>query len=62
MNAANEIAVDAFLNRKISFPGIWETVQKVMESHDSIAHPSLDAIVEADLWARQEAGALVISY
>ena len=59
LNAANEIAVDAFLNRKISFPGIWQTVEKVINAHDSIAHPSLDAIVEADLWARQKASTLM---
>jgi 1-deoxy-D-xylulose-5-phosphate reductoisomerase len=59
MNAANEVAVDAFLNHKISFPGIWQTVQKVMDAHESIAHPPLDAIVEADSWARAQAGELV---
>ena len=59
MNAANEIAVDAFLNGKIAFPGIWETVQKVMDAHESVAHPSLDAIMEADSLAREQAKALV---
>ena len=59
MNAANEVAVDAFLNRKIPFPGIWQTVQKVMDAHESVAHPPLDAIVEADTWARAQAGELV---
>jgi len=59
MNAANEVAVDAFLNRKISFPGIWQTVEKVMNAHESVAHPSLDAIVEADHQARAQARALV---
>ena len=59
LNAANEIAVDAFLHRRLSFPGIWQTVQKVMDAHDSIAHPSLDAIVEADSEARAKAKALI---
>jgi 1-deoxy-D-xylulose-5-phosphate reductoisomerase len=59
MNAANEVAVDAFLNRKIPFPGIWKTVGRVMDAHQSVAHPSLDAIVGADSWARQCATSLV---
>ncbi|MEI8341928.1 MAG: 1-deoxy-D-xylulose-5-phosphate reductoisomerase [Verrucomicrobiota bacterium] len=59
MNAANEVAVDAFLNRKISFPGIWQTVQKVMDAHEPVAHPSLDAIVEADSWARKQSKSLI---
>ena len=59
MNAANEVAVEAFLNRKISFPGIWQTVEKIMEEHACVAHPSLDAIVEADSRARAQAAALI---
>jgi 1-deoxy-D-xylulose-5-phosphate reductoisomerase len=59
MNAANEIAVDAFLRHKTGFPGIWETVERVMREHQSVAHPPLDAIVEADAWARKRATALL---
>jgi 1-deoxy-D-xylulose-5-phosphate reductoisomerase len=55
LNAANEVAVDAFLQRKCPFPAIWETVEKVMRSHESVAAPSLEAIVEADSWARRRA-------
>ncbi len=55
MNAANEVAVEAFLNNRLSFPGIWETVATVMEQHRSIADVTLDAIVEADRWARARA-------
>jgi 1-deoxy-D-xylulose-5-phosphate reductoisomerase len=55
MNAANEIAVSAFLDRRISFPRIWQSVEEVMRRHESIAKPSLDAILEADRWARAEA-------
>lgn len=56
MNAANEIAVAAFLNRQIRFPQIWQTVGKVMDRHSTVAHPDLDAILAADKWARAEAG------
>src|SRR5881275_2788787 len=55
MNAANEIAVAAFLDRQVRFPQIWETVQEVMDQHTSVAHPDLDEILRADQWARAEA-------
>jgi 1-deoxy-D-xylulose-5-phosphate reductoisomerase len=53
MNAANEVAVQAFLDGRIRFPAIWETVGTAMERHAVAAHPSLEAIVEADRWARE---------
>jgi 1-deoxy-D-xylulose-5-phosphate reductoisomerase len=59
MNAANEIAVAAFLNRQIRFPQIWETVGKVMDRHRPVAHPELGAILAADQWARAEATAAI---
>ena len=55
MNAANEIAVTAFLDRQVSFPRIWQTVHEVMDQHTSVAHPDLDEILRADQWARAEA-------
>ena len=55
LNAANEVAVDAFLNGKIPFPGIWQTVERVMNAHQVIAHPNLEALIEADAWARRNA-------
>ncbi len=55
LNAANEIAVSAFLERKISFPRIWQTVSAVMDRHSNVAHPDLNAILRADQWARDEA-------
>jgi 1-deoxy-D-xylulose-5-phosphate reductoisomerase len=61
LNAANEVAVSAFLDRKISFPRIWETVAAVMDRHMNVAHPDLDAILRADQWARGEAAGAVES-
>ena len=58
LNAANEMAVSAFLDRKISFPRIWQTVAEVMERHANVAHPDLSAILRADQWARDEAAKL----
>ncbi len=48
MNAANEIAVAAFLNRQVRFPDIWHIVEEVMNRHAPVAHPDLDAILQAD--------------
>jgi 1-deoxy-D-xylulose-5-phosphate reductoisomerase len=59
LNASNEIAVAAFLDGRISFPRIWQTVEEVMNRHSSVAKPTLDAILRADQWARAEASAAV---
>ena len=59
LNAANEVAVSAFIDGRIKFPGIWEVVAEVMLRHASIAHADLNAILAADQWARTEAAALV---
>jgi len=55
LNAANEVAVEAFVNRRLSFVQISETVARTIKQHRLIAHPSLDQILEADAWARREA-------
>lgn len=55
LNAANEIAVDAFRSGKILFPQIWETVASVMATHQTIASPNLDQILAADENARNVA-------
>jgi 1-deoxy-D-xylulose-5-phosphate reductoisomerase len=53
LNAANEVAVEAFVNRKINFPQIFETVRRTMDAHKVVLHPSLEQILEADGWARR---------
>ena len=55
LNAANEIAVDAFCDQHTSFPGISDTVCQVMDRHEVIGQPTLDEILEADAWARETA-------
>jgi len=55
LNAANEIAVEAFVNRKINFPQITETVRRTMDTHSVVSHPTLEQILEADNWARKVA-------
>jgi 1-deoxy-D-xylulose-5-phosphate reductoisomerase len=59
MNAANEVAVAAFLDRQVGFPSIWQIVEEVMNRHRSVAHPDLDAILQADQWAREQANATI---
>jgi len=61
MNAANEIAVAAFLDRQVRFPEIWRIVEQVMNQHTPVAHPDLDAILGADQWARAQAKGCVQS-
>jgi 1-deoxy-D-xylulose-5-phosphate reductoisomerase len=61
MNAANEIAVAAFLDHKLRFPEIWGIVEQVMNRHVPVAHADLDAILGADQWARAQAQGCVES-
>ena len=58
LNAANEHAVDAFVNRRISFLQITELVGRVMERHEVVPHATLEQILAADAWARTEAARL----
>jgi len=55
LNAANEVAVEAFVNRRLDFPGIFSLVRRVMDHHSLVEHPTLEQILAADLWAREEA-------
>ncbi|MFH1507377.1 MAG: 1-deoxy-D-xylulose-5-phosphate reductoisomerase [Candidatus Omnitrophota bacterium] len=59
LNAANEIAVEEFLNNNLSFILIPEVVRKVMGRHKKIDNPGLRQILEVDSWARAEAGRII---
>ncbi len=54
LNAANEIAVADFLEGKIKFPDIPRVIEKKLESCRVVPQPSLDDILEADAWAREQ--------
>lgn len=55
-NAANEVAVQAFVEGRLSFPGIWQTVEKVLAaSRPRDYEGNLGIILEDDAWAREEA-------
>ncbi|MCD5390767.1 1-deoxy-D-xylulose-5-phosphate reductoisomerase [candidate division NPL-UPA2 bacterium] len=55
LNAANEVAVEAFLNGKIGFLDIAEVSRRVMAEHSIIRKPDLNDIKGADTWARERA-------
>ena len=55
LNAADEIAVGAFLNGRIGFLSIYKVIEKVIMRHTIVKDPSLEDILQADHWARQEA-------
>ncbi|OGR22947.1 MAG: 1-deoxy-D-xylulose-5-phosphate reductoisomerase [Desulfobacterales bacterium RIFOXYA12_FULL_46_15] len=59
LNAANEIAVNAFLEKRISFQDIFRHISKTMESHTRIDNPDLFSIIEADCWAREKLESLI---
>ncbi|MFA5336413.1 MAG: 1-deoxy-D-xylulose-5-phosphate reductoisomerase [Candidatus Omnitrophota bacterium] len=59
LNAANEEAVLAFLDKKIRFTKIPAIIEKVLSSHKTAKEPSLNEILEIDAWARQQARRLI---
>jgi len=59
MNAANEIAVEAFLNKQIRFTAIPELVEETLENISGVEADSIDTVLAADTEARQFALAYV---
>jgi 1-deoxy-D-xylulose-5-phosphate reductoisomerase len=57
LNAANEVAVEAFLQRRLSFPEIADVIERVLARHPAAPAGSLDDVLSADDWARREAHA-----
>ncbi len=62
LNAANEVAVEAFLSGRLPFPGIVTTVARVLEKVQSGSEDSLADILAADASARTEAERLVSQF
>ena len=54
LNAANEAAVQAFLNNEISFPDIVVACREILEHHQYETDPSLATLLQLDRWAREE--------
>jgi 1-deoxy-D-xylulose-5-phosphate reductoisomerase len=59
LNAANEVAVSAFLGGKLGFLGIVELTEEVVARHARVAATGLAEVLEADRWARAEAEAVL---
>ena len=59
LNAANEVAVEAFLAGHLRFTGIAAVVGETMDHHRLVAAPTLESLREADAWARAEARRLI---
>ncbi|UCD17715.1 MAG: 1-deoxy-D-xylulose-5-phosphate reductoisomerase [Candidatus Zixiibacteriota bacterium] len=58
-NAANEVAVEAFLNDAVKFSRIPDIVIAAVEKHAPVLNPSLEEILEADRWARENAKTMI---
>jgi 1-deoxy-D-xylulose-5-phosphate reductoisomerase len=59
LNAANEIAVEAFLNKTIKFNQISQLVERVLNQHESAAVESVDHLLEIDTQARLGASEII---
>jgi len=59
MNAANEIAVDAFLRNKLSFLGIPQVIEQTMQHHQGGVLTTVEQALQADLWGRHKAKELI---
>ena len=59
LNAANEIAVEAFLQQRIGFREIHRIIDKTMRAHATTRPKEVDEILNVDRWAREKALALI---
>ena len=55
LNAANEVAVGAFLEGRLAFTSITQVVARVLDEHDPADDSTVEQVVAADRWARREA-------
>ena len=53
LNAVNEVAVAAFLERRLKFPGIWQAVEAALEATAVLENPTLEELIQADREARR---------
>ncbi|MBF0099507.1 MAG: 1-deoxy-D-xylulose-5-phosphate reductoisomerase [Desulfobacterales bacterium] len=59
LNAANEVAVEAFLQNQIQFVQIPKLIRSVMDRHVITSNPNLSTILQTDQWARVKAMRLI---
>uniref|UniRef100_UPI0040264BCD 1-deoxy-D-xylulose-5-phosphate reductoisomerase n=1 Tax=Collinsella intestinalis TaxID=147207 RepID=UPI0040264BCD len=61
LNAANEVAVDAFLHDACTFTGIADVVEACMDEHDCQKVVSFEQLADVDAWAREQARGIISS-
>jgi 1-deoxy-D-xylulose-5-phosphate reductoisomerase len=59
LNGANEVAVEAFLSRRIGFREIHRIISKTMHKHANRPAREIGEVLEVDRWARRQASALI---
>lgn len=59
LNAANEVAVEAFLGKRIGFLDIFRLIERTMGLHTRIDNPDLFSIIDSDCWARETVQSLI---
>ncbi|MDP9173526.1 MAG: 1-deoxy-D-xylulose-5-phosphate reductoisomerase [Planctomycetota bacterium] len=62
LNAANEVAVAAFIAGNIRFGDIYGAVEHTIDAHRLQEEPTLDDLLEADRWAREAANAVILKH
>lgn len=62
LNAANEVAVDAFLHDRLGFNGIAKVIEACIDAHDRLDVVSLDQLSDVDAWARSRAAQVIASF
>jgi 1-deoxy-D-xylulose-5-phosphate reductoisomerase len=55
LNAANEVAVEAFLDGKLGFTAIPRVIEKAMNAHETEPVSTIDTVRRVDRWAREQA-------
>lgn len=55
LNAADEVAVEAFLSGKLKFKEIYKVIKKVMDAHKIVSVSSIEEVLQVDSWARKRA-------
>ena len=61
MSAANEVAVNSFINKKIKFNEIPKVVKSVLKKHKLLKTNKIKDLIKADMWARKQALSVIES-
>jgi 1-deoxy-D-xylulose-5-phosphate reductoisomerase len=62
LNAANEVAVQAFLENRLPFPAIAAVIARVMREHEPEEPRAIEDVLRADAWARARAQEVIASH